>query len=81
MKRFISTNIFKLLHETSSENIPLRVWEKAYDKLAGILFREHSTASDREGLYNALCYTFVELKGLQKCGNRDKKKCMSEACF
>jgi hypothetical protein len=81
MKRFISTDIFKLLYETSSENIPLRVWEKAYDKLAGALFRERSTASDMEGLYNALCYASVELKSLQECSNRDKKKRMNKTCF
>ncbi|MDR0750239.1 MAG: hypothetical protein LBF62_11830 [Tannerellaceae bacterium] len=81
MRRYIKTNIFKLLYETSPENIPLRIWEKAYDKFAGALFRERTAASDREGLYNALCYASVELKSLQECGNRDKKKRMNKICF
>jgi hypothetical protein len=81
MKYFVKMKIFSILSETSWKNFPFEAWEKAYDKLADALFRERSTTSDREGLYNALCYASVELKSLQECDNRDKKKHMCKTCF
>jgi hypothetical protein len=73
--------IFNLLNKTLPKNVPSQVWEKAYDKLAGILFRERSTASDREELYNALCYASTELRSLRERRNNSKKKKTGQNCF
>ncbi|MDR2058247.1 MAG: hypothetical protein LBP83_08240 [Dysgonamonadaceae bacterium] len=73
--------IFNLLNNTLPENVPLQAWEKAYDKLAGVLFRERSTVSDREELYNALCYASTELKSLRERHNNSKKKRTEQDCF
>jgi hypothetical protein len=81
MQRFVKTNIFNLLNKTSPENVPLQMWKKAYDKLADVLFRERTAASDRNELYNALCYAFTELECLREYYNSNKKKIMSYNCF
>jgi hypothetical protein len=74
MKRFIKKKIFRLLAETSPETVSQQAWEKAYNELAITLFRERKSASDRESLFNALCYVTAELKCLQSDSNNSKKK-------
>ncbi|MDR3219983.1 MAG: hypothetical protein LBU22_13605 [Dysgonamonadaceae bacterium] len=76
MNILLKTKIFSLLNETSPETVSQQAWEKAYNELADTLFSERTSASDRESLYNALCYASAEFKSLQSdCNNSKKKHC------
>jgi hypothetical protein len=75
MKRFTKKTFFRLLIDDKSNR--LNALEKAYNGLANTLFTECASASDRAGLYNALCYAAAELKSLQSdCSSSKKKRCL-----
>jgi hypothetical protein len=71
MERFTKTKFFLLLNDKNSYH-PTTL-EKEYIKIAKTLSGECASASDREGLHNALGYTLAELKSLSSDCNNSKK--------
>jgi hypothetical protein len=66
MKRFISTEFFRLLQEASKQSIDkdAQVFENEYERFVMLLFSEGAASTDRAAYYNTLVYTRAELAGL-----------------
>jgi len=70
MKRFIETEFFFLVKNTSQTGFDTLILEKEYESFASLLFDENDETDNKTRLFNTLCYTQVEFKSLLS-----KKKC------
>lgn len=75
MKRFISTEFFLALQDTSQKSIEtdVQMLQNNYEEFAAILLAESNTPENKSSIHNALVYTRIELLGLT--GMSGEKKC------
>ena len=81
MKRFISTDFFCTLQESSQTGIDAdaEILKKEYDKFVVFLYSEGTVFSNKTVYRNTLAYTRVKLSDLtlasgKKCANLSRKR-------